>query len=98
MSHIAHSVNNCDPPVGRYIGKFHCACISIASDDPDKVDEQFTNFALLEDIALKGFTPLISHQDTLVYQSSPEQSNTKQVHTQTGLVAIGVCHSLHARL
>ncbi|XP_064391168.1 nonsense-mediated mRNA decay factor SMG5-like isoform X3 [Halichondria panicea] len=47
-------------------------------DDSAKIDEQFTNFALLEDIALRGFPPLVGYQASLVYNSHSELTSTKQ--------------------
>ncbi len=48
-------------------------------DDSAKIDEQFTNFALLEDIALRGFPPLVGYQASLIYKSHSELTSTKQV-------------------
>ena len=54
-------------------------CIYAPLDDSTKIDEQFTSFALLEDVALRGFPPLVSYQENLVYRSHSEETSTKQV-------------------
>ena len=54
-----------------------------STEDTGEVDEHFANFALLEDIALRGFSPVLSYQESLLYSSSLNLTKSKQVSWST---------------